>query len=352
VETIEARHELLENGGEAAIEIVSGQCTVVQCNPGIGRLFIQSIMGERSPSRCRVDYRGEPLSLADPETAKRVGLCPLDEGLYERLKVREYLSFWAELYGVRRPVAELLGRFGLEGRVNDRIAKLSYSEKRLLGFARSLIHDPELILWEEPEQNLDLESCMIVRRAIAELTVRDNKAMLITCSTMEQSLSISSRIFRLTDRALTRLAIQEATEPSDFASSVTDEDEAIAAASKDLPDDAPRVTLPRLMVKTEDKYVFLDPRHICFVESNDGITHLYTKEGSFAGAWTLAELEDKLKPYRMYRCHRSYMVNLDHIAELIVWSRNSYSLVLSDDKRSRIPLSKGKFEELKAIVRL
>lgn len=285
--------------------------------------------------------------MADSKIAKQVGFCALDEGLYGRLKVSEYLLFWAELYEVRSSIGELLSRIGLEGKANERISKLSYSEKRLLNFARSILHDPELIVWEEPEQNLDLESCMIVRRMITGLIGRD-KAMLITCSTLEQALSISNRIFRLTDSVLEPIALQESTESGESESGA--QEEAPASVSFELPENT--MSLSRLIVKTEDKYVFIDPHDIHFIESNEGITRLYTKEGNFACAWTLAELEGKLKPYRFYRCHRSYIVNLDQITELIVWSRNSYSLVLSDDKKSRIPLSKGKFEELKTIVGL
>jgi ABC-2 type transport system ATP-binding protein len=171
--------------------------------------------------------------------------------------------------------------------------------------------------------------------------------MLITCSSVEHSLSISNRIFRLTGSLLVPIAVQESTELIENESFGADE-EMFTAESIEL--SVNTVRLSKLMVKTDDKYVFIDPQHVFFIESNEGITHLCTKEGSFACAWTLAELEDKLKPYLFYRCHRSYIVNLDHISELIVWSRNSYSLVLSDDKKSRIPLSKGKFEELKTIV--
>ncbi|MDF2717396.1 MAG: transcriptional regulator [Paenibacillus sp.] len=348
MEILKANSDLSGVGGTDVIEIVSGQCTVVQCNHDVGRSLIRSILGESTSSGCRVAYRGKLLSLSDPAAAKQVGFCGLDEGLYERLKVREYVLFWAELYEIRCSVGELLSRVGLEGKAHERIARLSYSEKRLLGFARSILHDPELIIWEEPEQNLDLDSCMLVRRLIDGL-IRGDKAMLVTCSTLEQSLSISNRIFRLSGGVLAPIAVQESAESSESESS--GDDEAMpATVSMELP--APAMKLPRLMVKTEDKYVFIDPHDVFFIESNEGITHLYTKAGGLACAWTLAELEDKLKPYRFYRCHRSYIVNLDHIAELIVWSRNSYSLVLSDEKKSRIPLSKGKFEELKSTVGL
>ncbi|QNK57863.1 LytTR family transcriptional regulator DNA-binding domain-containing protein [Paenibacillus sp. PAMC21692] len=330
----------------APLELVSGQCTVVQCNHDVGRALIRSITGEDAASPGQVLYKGKPLLLTDPDTAKLVGFCGLEEGIYRRLKVREYLQFWARLYDATISVQELLGVIGLEEKAEERISRLSDSEKRLLGFARSIVHDPELVIWEEPEQNLDLHSCMVVRRLIDEL-IRKDKAVLITCSTLEQALSISNRIFHLTGDALTPITVQEAAEYAEPEASRPEQSDSETQA---VPDSD--MKLARLMVKTEDKYVFVDPQDIRYIESNEGATSLFTTSGAFACAWTLSELEEKLKPYRFYRCHRSYIVRLDVIAELIVWSRNSYSLVLDDDKRSRIPLSKGKFEELKGMVGL
>jgi len=332
--------------GTDVIEMQPGQCVVIQCNHNIGTAFIRSLTGEDESSCCRVSYRGEQLPLAGPAAVKHVGIRCLDDGLYERLKVKEYLLFWMELHDVRAPLGEMLSQIGLSQKANERIAKLSFSEKRLLGFAKSILHDPDLIVWEDPEQNLDLESCMIVRRMIDGL-IQKNKAVLVTCSTLEQALSISNRIFRLTGSSITPITVQEQMELSE---PEPGDNEELAAESSELQEQTPR--LAKLIVKTEDKYVFIDPREIRYIESVEGMTYLYTKDAGITCTWTLAELEDRLKRFRFYRCHRSYIVNLDSITELIVWSRNSYSLVLNDDKKSKIPLSRGKFDEIKAIVGL
>ena len=64
------------------------------------------------------------------------------------------------------------------------------------------------------------------------------------------------------------------------------------------------------------------------------------------------ELEERLLPYGFFRCHRSYIVNLQKVREVITWTRNSYSLVLDDRAKSNIPLSKGKMAELKEMIGL
>lgn len=356
METLKISAGLVPAERANALEIISGACMVVLCNPDIGRSFVRSLIGQGDVSECRVYYQGEPLLLSDGQSARKTGLSTLDEGLYGRLKLKDYLAFWNGLYEARTPVGEVLGLFGLAAKANERISKLSYSEKRLLGFARSILHDPQLVVWEEPEQNLDLESCMIVRKMIDEL-MRKGKTVLLTCSSLEQALSVSARIYRFDGSLFTPIAVQESTEPGEEASSPAEVEEEGESARQPM-EPKPEINelaandpvLARLMVKTDDKYVFIEPSRLFYIESNDGITRLYAEEGEFPCLWTLAELEEKLLRYRFYRCHRSYIVNLDRIAELIVWSRKSYSLVLQDGKRSRIPLSKGKFEEFKAMV--
>ncbi|MFD0586479.1 LytTR family transcriptional regulator DNA-binding domain-containing protein [Paenibacillus sp. GCM10027627] len=338
-----------ENVGTNRIEISPGQCVVIQCNFDIGRMFIDSLMGDVQYSGCQISFRQRLLSVIDQQSARGVGICRLDEGLYTRLKVGQYLRFWFELYEVESSMDELLKQFGLEGKINEKIARLTYSEKRRLSFARSVLHGPELVIWEDPEQNLDLESCMMVRKAIADMTRKD-KAVLVTCSTLEQALSVSSHIYKLTSESLSPIVLQGQVEVESSETETGMDEEELEIGEDEA--SAGQVKLSKLMVKMDDKYIFIDPADIYFVESNDGIMQLYTKRGQFACGWSLTEMEEKLKSYRFYRCHRSYIVNLDCMTELVVWSRNSYSLVLSDEKKTRIPLSRVKFEELKTIVGL
>lgn len=336
------------NQGADMVEALPGQCLVIQCNHTIGRDFIRSLVGEGGGAGGKVSYRGERLPLSGPGLSRLVGVSCLDDGLYERLKVREYLTFWMELHDIRTGIEDWLRPIGLWEKANERISKLNYSEKRLLGFTRSILHDPEFVIWEDPEQNLDLESIMMVKRMISGLIQKD-KAVLVTCSTLEQALSLSNRIFRLGEGVLTPFTVLEQLEFSEPEIDTPVEDES-ATENSELQEHAMR--LAKLMVKTDDKYVFIDPQDIRYIESLEGVTHIYTKDGGASCTWSLAELESRLRPFRFYRCHRSYIVNLDRITELIVWSRNSYSLVLDDEKKSRIPLSKGKFDELKTIVGL
>jgi ABC-2 type transport system ATP-binding protein len=86
------------------------------------------------------------------------------------------------------------------------------------------------------------------------------------------------------------------------------------------------------------------------VEAFEGKTMLQTFEEKLPTQFTLNELEDRLKPSGFFRAHRSFLVNLQHVQEVIPYSRNSYSLRLNDAKGTEIPLSKSSAAELKALL--
>lgn len=114
----------------------------------------------------------------------------------------------------------------------------------------------------------------------------------------------------------------------------------------------PQMKLERIPAKVNDKIILLDPMEIHFIETQNGVTHIHVREGDFVCALTLSELEMRLAGFGFFRCHRSYLVNLQRVREVITWTRNSFSLILDDERKSSIPLSKGRMDELKGVIGL
>jgi ABC-2 type transport system ATP-binding protein len=110
--------------------------------------------------------------------------------------------------------------------------------------------------------------------------------------------------------------------------------------------------LEKIPAKVEDKILLFDPLEINYVESMEGTSYLFVQEEKFPCDLPMHELEKRLRVFGFFRCHRSYIVNLQRVREVIKWTRNSYSLILDDPKKSTIPLSKGKMEELKQLIGL
>jgi len=103
----------------------------------------------------------------------------------------------------------------------------------------------------------------------------------------------------------------------------------------------------KLLIEDGEKHVLIDPQSIVFAVREEKTVDIVTKANQrFATKSTLQELEEKLGHYSFFRAHRSYLVNLDMIDELVPWFNGAYNLVLKDAKRTQIPLSRTAAKEL------
>jgi ABC-2 type transport system ATP-binding protein len=109
-----------------------------------------------------------------PEVRRRIGFMPEQPYFYEYLTGEEFLHLCGRLYGMGRPETRersgaLLSRVGLEGARRTAIRKYSKGMMQRLGLAQALLHDPELVVLDEPMSGLDPLGRMEVRNLIREL---------------------------------------------------------------------------------------------------------------------------------------------------------------------------------------
>ncbi|MDZ5607018.1 LytTR family transcriptional regulator DNA-binding domain-containing protein [Bacillus pseudomycoides] len=316
------------------LEIEKGQCVVLQCNNHTAKVLQRIMIGEEEASSGSVLFDGEPMG---KKVYSRIGFCFLKDEAYDRLKVKEYFSFLSGLYESNISIEEVVQHVGLLDKMNVKIDKLSFSEKRRLHIGRVIIHNPDLIIFEEPEQNVDIESTIIIRKAIMRLK-EQGKAIFITSSFLSDALSLTEDVYILNQDGVKKVEIEQ------------EEDEEIDPEK--VVQMIPQMRLERIPAKVNDKIILLDPTEIHFIETQNGTTHIHVREGDFVCALTLSELEERLKGFGFFRCHRSYLVNLQRVREVITWTRNSFSLILDDERKSSIPLSKGRMDELKDVIGL
>lgn len=135
----------------------------------------------------------------DPDEVKRrIGLVSASAGLYQWLTPREMLLFFADLYGVEpsraeRRLAELselldIGRF-----LNQRCATLSTGQKQRVTLARALMHDPPVMLLDEPTRGLDVVGTHVVFEYIAQLRSL-GKAVVVSTHRLDEASHLCDRM--------------------------------------------------------------------------------------------------------------------------------------------------------------
>ncbi|SDE63712.1 ABC-2 type transport system ATP-binding protein [Fontibacillus panacisegetis] len=142
-------------------------------------------------------FDGIPISTGYNQIKGMIGLCPQDIVIWERLTCLEQLKFVGMSYGLSSREAgqraiHLLEGLGLEGKKNKLAQTLSGGMQRRLNIALALIHDPELIILDEPQAGLDPQSRILVRDFIRQLAKQ--KTVILTTHDMDEADRLSDRV--------------------------------------------------------------------------------------------------------------------------------------------------------------
>ena len=159
---------------------------------------VSMIAGLVTPDAGEVRIGGEPLNGdADPKK-RRIGLVPQDLALYEELTARDNLQFFGALFGLSGAAADAamasaLTLVGLADRARDRVGTFSGGMKRRLNLAAGLLHDPDILLLDEPTVGVDPQSRNAIFDNLEELK-RRGKALLYTTHYMEEAERLADRV--------------------------------------------------------------------------------------------------------------------------------------------------------------
>ncbi len=109
----------------------------------------------------------------------------------------------------------------------------------------------------------------------------------------------------------------------------------------------------KVLIKSAGRLFLVDQREICYSSIEDGIISVVTAslEGQ-SNCRTLEELLDSLDPNLFWRAHRSYLVNINRIREVVPWFKSSYMLRMDDKKQTEIPVSRAQTKRLRELFRL
>jgi DNA-binding LytR/AlgR family response regulator len=112
-------------------------------------------------------------------------------------------------------------------------------------------------------------------------------------------------------------------------------------------------TTGKVIVRALGRLLLVDQREICFASIEGGAISVVTRgvEGQ-SNCRTLEELMDQLDPEAFWRAHRSFVVNIQHIREVVPWFKSSYQLRMDDPKKTEIPVSRAQTKKLRELFNL
>ena len=163
---------------------------------GAGKSTTMKILaGYLSPNEgeakiCGINVQAQPL-----KSKKKTGYLPEGNPLYYDMYVREYLDFIASVHGIKDKKArmeEVMGMVGLKPESNKKLGQLSKGYKQRAGLAAALIHDPEVLILDEPTTGLDPNQIIEIRELIRNLG--QQKTVLFSSHILQEVEAICDRV--------------------------------------------------------------------------------------------------------------------------------------------------------------
>ncbi|MBM4426774.1 MAG: ABC transporter ATP-binding protein [Chloroflexi bacterium] len=192
------RYGTLTAVADLSLEVNEGEVFGLLGPNGAGKTTSISMMcGLLRPDSGHVTIRGKPIANGDAEVRRRVGVCPQNIVLWGQLTCLEQMVFIGEMYGIKQKVARqrgehLLNDLDLTEKRDQRARTLSGGMQRRLNLAMALVHDPEILVLDEPEAGLDPQSRVLVREYVKSLARR--KTIILTTHNMDEAERMADRV--------------------------------------------------------------------------------------------------------------------------------------------------------------
>ena len=168
------------------LDVQPGEVLVLLGQNGAGKTTtVRMLTAVLTPTRGRAKVAGYDVAREPEKVRSSVGVLTEQHGLYSRMTAEEYLDFFAQVYGIpsdvkKARIAHLLEYFGLSSAAKRRTGEYSKGMRQKLALARALIHEPPVLLLDEPTSAMDPESARLVRDHIADL--RSSQRTIIICT--------------------------------------------------------------------------------------------------------------------------------------------------------------------------
>lgn len=171
---------------DLSLTVPDGQLLALLGPNGAGKTTTVRMLGAiLKPTQGKAWINGFDVVTQALQVRRSIGMLTEQPGLYLRMSGLEYLLFYGRLYGlsddlIRRRGRELFTRFGMAPDQHRRLGQYSKGMRQKVGLIRAMLHDPAVLLLDEPTSAMDPESAKLVRDAIREL--RDDHRTIILCT--------------------------------------------------------------------------------------------------------------------------------------------------------------------------
>jgi ABC-2 type transport system ATP-binding protein len=286
-------------------------------------VLLSLLLGKLAPTTGSVRLAGY-----DPQDqvalSRLIGVLFPDDGLYLRQTARQNLAFHASLHNLEKDrILETLNQVGLADHADIKAEKLASGLKRRLAFGRSILHHPSILILVDPFARCDGVSIGLLSQWIRQAAAEE-RTVLILADDNAHLHPLCDCIHRLDDGRIVE--------------------------SYDPKAEQQEVFPFKIPVRQEGKVTLVNPADILYADASEGKSTLQTHQSRLPTQFTLNELEERLARSGFFRAHRSYLVNLQHVKEVIPYTRNSFSLRLDDPDNTEIPLSKSAAAELRELL--
>jgi ABC-2 type transport system ATP-binding protein len=201
---IETRNLTKQFGDFVAVEDVSlrigaGEIMGLLGPNGAGKTTtIRMLASILQPTQGWVRVAGLDTTQDAASVRRRIGLLTEHHGLYTRMKSQDYLAYFGQIYGLdpeytAQRATKLLDRFGLSEALNQRLGQYSKGMRQKLAMVRALLHNPDVLLLDEPTSAMDPESARMVRESILSLR-SENRAILVCTHNLHEAEVLADRI--------------------------------------------------------------------------------------------------------------------------------------------------------------
>ena len=182
---------------DVSFQLASGALLTIFGPNGAGKTTLLRVLGGGlNPSSGSVLMGGEVVEASETEWRSRVGVLSHQGFLYQHLSCAENLRFYGSLYGLpdlRDRIADRLDAVGLSSRADDVVRTLSRGMRQRLALARTLLHDPAVVLLDEPYTGLDVHAAAVLRQVLE--TLRDgSRTVVLVTHNITQGLELADRV--------------------------------------------------------------------------------------------------------------------------------------------------------------